>query len=56
MGYGALLMIPVVVAADQLALVEVYRLHPQAFTGAEVDRARVVAHQFGPVLARLARN
>ena len=54
LGYGALLMIPVVAAAGQLALVEVYRLHPQAFTGAEVDRARVVAHQFGPVLARLA--
>jgi len=54
LGYGALLMIPVLAAAGQLALVEVYRLHPQAFTGAEVDRARVVAHQFGPVLARLA--
>ena len=26
---------------------------PQAFTGAEVDRARVVAQQFGAALARL---
>jgi diguanylate cyclase (GGDEF)-like protein len=54
LGYGALLMVPVRVGGDQMALVEVYRLHPQAFTGAEVDRARVVAQQFGPVLARLA--
>ena len=30
------------------------RSHAQAFTSAEVDRARVVAQQFGPVLARLA--
>ena len=30
------------------------RVHPQAFTSAEIDRASVVAQQFGPVLARLA--
>jgi len=54
LGYGAALMVPVRVARGQRALVEVYRIHPQAFTSAEVDRARVVAQQFGPVLARLA--
>ncbi len=54
LGYGAVLMVPVRVARGQRALVEVYRIHPQAFTSAEVDRARVVAQQFGPVLARLA--
>jgi diguanylate cyclase (GGDEF)-like protein len=54
LGYGAVLMVPVRCGVDQSALVEVYRIHPQAFTSAEVDRARVVAQQFGPVLARLA--
>jgi EAL domain-containing protein (putative c-di-GMP-specific phosphodiesterase class I) len=54
LGYGALLMIPVPVAPGEIALVEVYRLHPQAFTSTEVDRARVVARQFAPVLATLA--
>jgi hypothetical protein len=54
LGYGAVLMVPVRVGTNQRALVEVYREHPQAFTSAEVDRARVVAQQFGPVLARLA--
>jgi hypothetical protein len=54
LGYGAVLMVPVRVARGQRALVEVYRVHPQAFTTTEVDRARVVAQQFGPVLARLA--
>jgi diguanylate cyclase (GGDEF)-like protein len=54
LGYGALLMVPVRVGGGRQALVEVYRVHPQAFTNAEVDRARVVAQQFVPVLARLA--
>jgi diguanylate cyclase (GGDEF)-like protein len=53
LGYGAVLMVPVTLGGGRLALAEVYRLHPQAFTSAEVDRARVVAQQFGPVLARL---
>jgi EAL domain len=54
LGYGAVLMVPIALGAGRLALAEVYRLHPQAFTSTEVDRARVVAAQFGPVLARLA--
>jgi len=54
LGYGAVLMIPVRVGAGRRALVEVYRTVPQAFTSTELDRARVVAQQFGPVLARLA--
>ena len=54
LGYGALLMVPVRVDVDQRALVEVYRVHPQAFSSTEVARARVVAQQFAPVLARLA--
>ncbi|MGH2949043.1 MAG: GGDEF domain-containing phosphodiesterase, partial [Solirubrobacteraceae bacterium] len=54
LGYGALLMVPVAVGPGHMALVEVYRLHPQAFSSVDVDRARVVAQQFGPVLARLA--
>jgi hypothetical protein len=54
LGYGAVLMVPVRVGSVGRALVEVYRTHPQAFTSAEVDRARVVSQQFGPVLARLA--
>ena len=54
LGYGAVLMIPVRVGGGRRALVEVYRTVPQAFTSTELDRARVVAQQFGPVLARLA--
>lgn len=56
LGYGALMMVPIRVAGARQALVEVYRIYPQAFSNAEVDRARVVAQQFAPVLARLASS
>jgi GAF domain-containing protein len=52
-GMAALLMVPVVSGDRNLALIEIYGRHPQAFTSAEVDHARVVAQQFGAVLDRL---
>jgi diguanylate cyclase (GGDEF)-like protein len=52
-GFEAMLMLPVVCGGRELAVLELYRLRPQAFTGAEVDRARVVAQQFGAALDRL---
>ena len=52
-GMAAVLMIPVVAGGRDVALLEVYRRHPQAFTAAEVDHARVVAQQFGAALGRL---
>ncbi|HEY7076367.1 MAG TPA: EAL domain-containing protein [Solirubrobacteraceae bacterium] len=52
-GLAAMLMVPVVAGGRDIALLEVYRRHPQAFTAAEVDHARVVAQQFGAALDRL---
>jgi EAL domain-containing protein (putative c-di-GMP-specific phosphodiesterase class I) len=52
-GHNALLMVPVGLGGGGQALMEVYRRHPQAFTSAEIDRARVVALQFAAVLGRL---
>ena len=52
-GFEAMLMLPVLPAGRELAVLEVYRALPQAFTGAEVDRARVVAMLFGAALDRL---
>jgi GAF domain-containing protein len=52
-GMGTLLMLPVVFAGRDLAVMEVYRVRAQAFTAAEIDRARVVAQQFGAALDRL---
>jgi diguanylate cyclase (GGDEF)-like protein len=54
-GHGALLMVPVWPGDGRQALLEVYRRHAQAFTSAEIDRARVVALQFAAVLGRLWR-
>jgi hypothetical protein len=53
MGHNAMLMVPMVLGGGRHALMEVYRRHPQAFTSAEIDRARVVALQFAAVLGRL---
>jgi diguanylate cyclase (GGDEF)-like protein len=52
-GFEAMLMLPVICGGRALAVIEVYRALPQAFTGAEIDRARVVAQQFGAALDRL---
>jgi diguanylate cyclase (GGDEF)-like protein len=53
LGHNALLIVPMRPGQDRQAILEVYRRHPQAFTGAEIDRARVVALQFGAVLDRV---
>jgi GAF domain-containing protein len=53
LGYNALLIVPMRLGEDRQAILEVYRRHPQAFTGAEMDRARVVALQFAAVLDRV---
>ena len=54
LGYGAVLMVPVRVARGESALVEVYPVTRRRSPAREVDRARVVAQQFGPAPARLA--
>jgi diguanylate cyclase (GGDEF)-like protein len=53
-GHGAMLMVPIAIGSGERGLMEVYRVRPQAFTNAEVDRAHVVALQFSAVLSRLA--
>jgi GAF domain-containing protein len=52
-GFATMLMVPVVCGDRVHAVLEVYRVLPRAFSGAEIDRARVVAQQFGAALDRL---
>jgi diguanylate cyclase (GGDEF)-like protein len=54
MGMGAMLIIPAPLGSAGGALVEIYRVRPQAFSRAEIDRARVVALQLRAVLTRLS--
>ena len=54
MGMGAMLIIPAPLGAAGQALVEIYRVRRQAFSRAEIDRARVVALQLRAVLTRLS--
>jgi diguanylate cyclase (GGDEF)-like protein len=53
LGMATLLIVPIVYGGRELAVLEVYRTLPQAFTAREVDRARVLAQQFGAALDRL---
>jgi diguanylate cyclase (GGDEF)-like protein len=53
LGLNTALIIPVFYGDEPLAVLEVYRVRAQAFTAREVDRARVVAQQFGAALDRL---
>ena len=53
LGLGTVLFVPVICNDEPLALLEVYRVRPQAFTAREIDRARVLAHQLGAALHRL---
>ncbi len=53
LGLGTVLLVPVICNDEPLALLEIYRVRPQAFTAREIDRARVLAHQLGAALHRL---
>ncbi|MDA0163822.1 EAL domain-containing protein [Solirubrobacter ginsenosidimutans] len=54
LGMATVLIVPIVFGGRELAVLEVYRVLPQAFTAREVDRARVLSQQFGAALDRLA--
>jgi len=55
LGIGAMLMVPLELGRGKRALMEVYRVRPQAFSRAQIERARVVALQLGAVIARLTQ-
>jgi GAF domain-containing protein len=50
LGRATMLIVPVVFGGRELAVLEVFRALPQAFTARQVDRARIVAQQSGAVL------
>jgi diguanylate cyclase (GGDEF)-like protein len=52
-GMSTLLLVPVMFGGRVLAVLELYRVVPMAFTTREVDRARVMAQQFAAALDRL---
>ena len=54
LGFGTVVIVPVVFGGRELAVMEVYRVRAQAFTAREVDRARVLAQQFAAALDRLS--
>jgi GAF domain-containing protein len=53
-GNAALLMVPVAFGDRTLAVMELYRALPVAFTTREIDLARVLAQQYGAAIDRLS--
>jgi EAL domain-containing protein (putative c-di-GMP-specific phosphodiesterase class I) len=52
-GMATALIVPVICGGRELAVLGMYRIRAQAFTAHEIDRARLLAQQFGGALARL---
>jgi GAF domain-containing protein len=50
---ATILIVPVQLGDRTLGVLELYRAVPMAFTTREIDRARVMAHQFAAALDRL---
>jgi GAF domain-containing protein len=50
LGFGALLMAPIVFRGVTVGLLELFRHAAQPWTGAEIDQARVLAHQLGAAI------
>jgi diguanylate cyclase (GGDEF)-like protein len=53
-GMATMLIVPVRLGERTLGVLELYRAVPMAFTTREIDRARVMAHQFAAALERLS--
>jgi hypothetical protein len=52
-GMAAVLLMPLVFEGTTIALLEIYRRAPQAWTNTQVDRARVLANHIAASLARV---
>ena len=55
-GMSAVLLLPLVFEGATIALLEIYRRAPQAWTNTQVDRARVLANDIAAALARDGRR
>ena len=55
-GFQALLMVPLVFGGRDVGLLELYRRHPMAWNGREIERAQLVAHQLGAVIDYLSSS
>jgi GAF domain-containing protein len=55
LGYGSLLMVPVVCRDERLGLLEAYSKVERPWTRSEINRARIISYQLGAVLDGLGR-
>ena len=55
-GFQALLMVPLFFGGRDVGLLELYRRHAVPWSGREIERANLLAHQLGAVIDLLART
>jgi diguanylate cyclase (GGDEF)-like protein len=55
LGYASLLMVPVVYRDEQLGLLEAYAVSERPWTRSEINRARIISYQLGPLLDGLGQ-
>jgi diguanylate cyclase (GGDEF)-like protein len=55
LGFGSLLMVPVVCRDERLGLLEAYSAVERPWTRSEINRARIISYQLGAVLDGLER-
>ncbi len=56
MGFQSLLMVPVVCRGERLGLLEAYSTRERPWTRSEINRARIISYQLGPVLEALSTH
>jgi GAF domain-containing protein len=56
LGYGSLLIMPVVSRGESLGIVEAYSKVERPWTRAEINRARIISNQFGSVILAIFRS
>jgi diguanylate cyclase (GGDEF)-like protein len=56
MGFQSLLMVPVVCRGERLGLFEAYSTRERPWTRSEINRARIISYQLGPVLEALSTH
>jgi len=55
-GFQAVLMVPLVFGGRDVGLLELYRRHAVPWSGREIERAQLLAHQLGAVIDFLGRT
>ena len=54
LGYGSLLLVPIVRAGESVGVIEAYCRAERAWARTDINRARIISNQFAPLIEDLA--